>query len=43
MKMNQNYLNLKDSYLFSTINQEVTAYTSAHPEKRKSSVSASAT
>ncbi len=34
MKMNQNYLNLKDSYLFSTINQKVTAYTSAHPEKK---------
>ena len=34
MKMNQNYLNLKDSYLFSTSNQKVTAYTSAHPEKK---------
>lgn len=34
MKINQNYLNLKDSYLFSTINQKVTAYTSAHPEKK---------
>ena len=27
MKINRNYLNLKDSYLFSTINQKVTAYT----------------
>ena len=34
MKINRNYLNLKDSYLFSTINQKVTAYTSAHPEKK---------
>lgn len=34
MKINQNYLNLKDSYLFSTINQKVTAYTAAHPEKK---------
>ena len=34
MKMNQNYLNLKDSYLFSTINQKVTAYTTSHPEKK---------
>ncbi len=34
MKINQNYLNLKDSYLFSTINQKVTAYTTSHPEKK---------
>ena len=34
MKISQNYLNLKDSYLFSTINQKVTAYTSAQPEKK---------
>lgn len=34
MKINRNYLNLKDSYLFSTINQKVTAYTTSHPEKK---------
>ena len=34
MKINQNYLNLKDSYLFSTITQKVTAYTTSHPEKK---------
>ncbi len=33
MKINANYLNLKDSYLFSTIAKKVNAYTQAHPDK----------
>ena len=32
-KINKNYLNLKDSYLFSTISQKVNAYKSKNPTK----------
>jgi LL-diaminopimelate aminotransferase len=32
MKINQNYLNLQDSYLFRTIAQRVNAYKAEHPE-----------
>ena len=32
MKINQNYLALKESYLFSDIAKKVSAFTSAHPE-----------
>lgn len=32
MRINANYRNIKDSYLFSTIGQKVSAYTAAHPE-----------
>lgn len=34
MKLNKNYLNLAESYLFSTIAKKVNEYTSAHPDKR---------
>lgn len=33
-KINENYLKLPGSYLFSTIGKKVAAYTQAHPEKR---------
>ncbi len=33
MKINENYLNLKDSYLFSTIARKVNEYKSANPDK----------
>jgi LL-diaminopimelate aminotransferase len=33
MKINQNYLNLKDSYLFSTIAKKIRAYQAANPDK----------
>ncbi|MEI6518762.1 MAG: LL-diaminopimelate aminotransferase [bacterium] len=33
MKINNNYLNLKDSYLFSTIARKVNEYKSANPDK----------
>lgn len=33
MKLNENYLNLAESYLFSTIAKKVNAYTQAHPDK----------
>ncbi len=33
MKLNENYKNVADSYLFSTIAKKVNAYQSAHPEK----------
>ena len=32
-KINENYLKLPGSYLFSTIGKKVAAYTAAHPEK----------
>ena len=32
MKLNQNYANLQESYLFLTIAKKVTAYTEAHPD-----------
>ena len=32
--VNENYCNLKDSYLFSQIAQKVNAYVAAHPEKK---------
>mgnify|MGYP002796511588 FL=1 len=32
VKINENYLKLPGSYLFSTIAQKVAAYTEAHPE-----------
>ena len=34
MKINQHYLELKDSYLFSTIAKKVAAHVKAHPEKK---------
>ena len=34
LKINQNYLNLKDSYLFSTVARKVSEYTSKNPGKR---------
>ena len=33
MKVNKNYLNLAESYLFSTIARKVNEYTAAHPDK----------
>ena len=33
MKINENYLNLKDSYLFATVGRKTAAYKAAHPEK----------
>ena len=33
-KLNENYLNLKESYLFSEIAHRVTAYTEANPDKK---------
>ena len=33
MNINEHYLHLKDSYLFSTIAQKVTAYKAEHPDK----------
>ena len=33
MKINENYLNLKDSYLFATVGRKTTAYKAAHPDK----------
>ena len=32
--VNENYRNLKDSYLFSDINKRVAAFAAAHPEKK---------
>ncbi len=34
MKINSNFLNLKDSYLFSTVGRKTAAYQAAHPEKK---------
>ncbi len=34
VKINQNYLKLPGSYLFSTVGKKIRAYESAHPEKR---------
>ena len=34
MKINSNYLNLEDSYLFTAIAKKVAEYTAEHPEKR---------
>ncbi len=33
MKFNQNYLKLKESYLFSTVNKKTADYKAAHPDK----------
>lgn len=33
MKINENHLNLKDSYLFATVGRKTAAYKAAHPEK----------
>ena len=33
-KLNENYLNLKESYLFSEIAHRVNAYTAANPDKK---------
>lgn len=33
-KLNENYLNLKENYLFAEIADRVNAYTAAHPEKK---------
>ncbi len=34
MKINSNFLNLKDSYLFATVGRKTTAFKAAHPEKK---------
>ncbi len=34
MKINENFLNLKDSYLFATVGAKYAAYQKAHPEKK---------
>ena len=34
MKINENYKNLEESYLFSTIAKKVDEYTKAHPEAK---------
>ena len=34
MKINSNFLNLEDNYLFSTINQKVQDYKNSHPDKK---------
>lgn len=34
MQINRNYLNLQDSYLFSTVARKVNAYQAAHPEAK---------
>ena len=34
VKINSNYLNLKEGYLFSTIAKKVKAYKEKHPDKR---------
>lgn len=34
MKMNKNYLQLEESYLFQTIAQKVTTYEQLHPEAK---------
>ena len=36
MKINENYKNLEESYLFSTIAKKVDEYTKAHPEAKVS-------
>lgn len=33
-KLNENYLNLKESYLFSEISHRVSTYTAANPDKK---------
>ena len=33
-KLNENYLKLPGSYLFSTIGKKVNAYSAAHPDKK---------
>ena len=33
MKINENYLNLKDSYLFATVGRKTAAYKAAHPDR----------
>ena len=33
-KMNANFLNLKENYLFKEISKQVNAYTEAHPDNR---------
>ena len=33
MKINANFLNLKDSYLFATVGRKTAEYKKAHPEK----------
>ena len=34
MKINAQYLELKDSYLFATVNRKVREYQAAHPDKK---------
>ena len=34
MKLNRNYLNLEESYLFSTVARKVSAFSAAHPEAK---------
>ena len=34
MKINENYLNLKDSYLFATVNRKTREYQAANPDKK---------
>ena len=33
MRINENYCNIQDSYLFSTVGKKVAAYSAAHPDK----------
>ena len=33
MRINENYRNIQDSYLFSTVGKKVAAYSAAHPDK----------
>ena len=33
-KMNANFLNLKENYLFKEISKQVSAYTAAHPDNK---------
>lgn len=39
MKINENFLNLQESYLFSSVREKTFAYQTAHPEKRLISLS----
>ena len=34
MKLNENYFNLQESYLFATVAQKSAEYVAAHPEKK---------
>lgn len=34
MRINENYRNIQDSYLFSTVGKKVAAYAASHPDAR---------